>query len=202
MNNMTKLLILLIALVLLTVAGCGTQPKEVSNTDGKTETRIVKDDLDREVELPAHPERVLALNTSMTETLFDLGIVPVGKVNEYIVPHPEAENLPDVSFELSPNIEIISTLTPDLIIAHARHHGQLLDSLEGSGAAVFFIDPSLDDDPLIGGVALMGKVLDREAEASAYLEKVEKKAKEAVPLLALSWQVLPWEPFSRLLLPP
>lgn len=176
--RMKRLVLIITALTLLLAAGCGTPPEQTTSDSGndKTKFRVVKDNLNREVEVPEHPERVLVLNSSMTETLFDLGVVPIGKVNEYMIPHPEASDLPDISFEHSPNMEVINKLAPDLIFAHTRHHGQLLDSLESTGAAVVFIDPSLGDDPLIGGVALMGKALNREEVAAAYLKKVEKKS--------------------------
>lgn len=171
--------VVLAILMLVAASGCTSKTEEpaASLETGQT-MHMVTDDLGREVAVPEHPERVLALNSSMMENLFNLGVVPIGKVNEYVIPRPEAESLPDISYENSPNIEIITQLAPDLIFAHARNHGQLLDSLEGTGAAVFYIDPSKGDDPLVGGVALMGEVLNRQAEAAAFLKEVDDRAAE------------------------
>lgn len=171
------LLIALLVLSLLTA--CSTQQAEPVDDaqQNNDEFHIVKDALDREVQVPNNPERVLALNASMTETLFNLGVVPVGLVNEYMIQRPEAEGLPDISLENSPNIEIINKLKPDLIIAHVRNHGQMLESLEGTGAAVVYIDPSSADDQLLGPVSTIGEVLNRQKEADAYIKEVEEKAK-------------------------
>lgn len=172
-------LVVLIMLSLLAVmSGCGTQEKPAATSqDNSNQFRVIHDDLGREVKVPNQPERVLALNSSITEIIFELGVVPVGKVSEYVISRPEAENLPGISFENSPNIEMINKLAPDLIIAHAKNHAQILDSLEGTGAAVVCVDPSTAENQLIGKADLIGKALNRQQEAAAYIEKVEAKSK-------------------------
>ncbi len=203
MNKITKCAfssILLLAVV-LSMVGCSTKKTEtvttsVTKTKSVTSivtttatvtqaaTRYITDDMGREVEVPSNPQRVLALKCSMIETLFDLGIVPVGLVDEFEIYHAEAEGLPNVGQENSPNIEIITQLAPDLIIAHSRNHGDMLESLEGTGAAVVFVDPSSYDDQLIGGIDLIGEALNRQAEADAYLANVQQTAEELCAVLA------------------
>lgn len=136
------------------------------------------DALGREVQIPNNYKKVLALNSSMIETLFNLGVTPIGVVDEYMIPRPEAENLPSVSLENSPNIEIINQLAPDLIIAHVRNHAQMLDSLVATGAAVVYVDPSAADDQLVGSTTEMGEILNHQDEAEAYVESIQNKAKE------------------------
>jgi len=193
---MNKKIVLLAVLLILSLcvaaAGCGGEQNNAvqgeNNASGvvdeQVKVRLVKDDLEREVKVPDQPQRVLALNSSMMEMVFELGVAPVGKVSEYVIPRPEAQDLPGVSFENSPNIEIINKLAPDLIIAHARNHGQIQDSLEATGAAVFYIDPGKAEDQLIGRIALVGEVLNRQTEAAAYVQKVQEKAEELKERLA------------------
>jgi len=179
MNKKRSLLAVLIVLGLLAaISGCGIQQKQAATVSGDEQgkVRMIRDDLGREVQIPNQPKRVLALNSSMTEMIFDLGVVPVGKVNEYVIDRPEAKDLPDISFENTPNIEIINKLAPDLIIAHAKNHAQILESLEGTGAAVVCVDPSAAENQLIGRVDLIGKALNRQQEAAAYTKKVEEKS--------------------------
>lgn len=187
MNRIKKLLAILVVLgFCAVVAGCGgVQNNDVpaindlsGGVDEQFKVRLIKDDLDREVEVPDQPQRVLALNSSMMEMVFELGVVPVGKVSEYVIPRPEAQDLPEISFENSPNIEMINKLAPDLIIAHARNHGQIQDSLESTGAAVVYLDPGKAEDQLVGRIDLVSEVLNRQAEAAAYVQKVQEKAEE------------------------
>ena len=183
------LVILSLCVVLVAAAGCGGEQNnalpdenDASGVEGGQEeageARFIKDDLGREVEVPHRPQRVLALNSAMMEMVLELGLVPVGKVSEYLVPRSEVQDLPELSFENSPNIEMINKLAPDLIIAHASNHGQIQDSLEATGAAVFYIDPGKAEDQLIGSIALIGEVLGRQAEAAAHVQKVQEKAAE------------------------
>ncbi len=182
MSKRRIFLAIIVALSLLVAAGCGSNVVDnengFSDTDNNSEIHVVKDDLGREVEIPEQPRRVLALNSAMMEMIFELGITPVGKVSEYIIPRPEAEGLPEVSFENSPNIETINKLAPDLIIAHVSNHGQIQDALEATGAAVFYIDPSKAEDQLIGRVVLIGEVLNRQKEAAGYMQKIQEKGDE------------------------
>ncbi|HZJ76388.1 MAG TPA: ABC transporter substrate-binding protein [Oscillospiraceae bacterium] len=190
----TFLAVLLIFVLCITVMGCGKKQNDavysendLSDTgDEQVKIRLLKDDLEREVEVPVKPQRVLALNSAMMEMVFELGVTPVGKVSEYIVPRPEAQDLPGISFENSPNIEIINKLAPDLIIAHASNHGQIQDSLEATGAAVFYIDPGKAEDQLIGRIDLISEVLGCEAEADVYVQKVREKAENLREILAES----------------
>lgn len=162
-----------------------TASETAANSSETTSTsRSVTDDLERVVEVSAQPQRVLALKASMIETLFDLGVTPIGRVDEYLLAQPGAEDLPNVGLENTPNIEAITQLQPDLIFAHARNHAELLDSLMGTGAAVVFIDPSSYNDQLVGGIALMGEALNRETETTAYLNTVEKTAADLRAKLA------------------
>lgn len=173
------LIVLLILGMLILVAGCSNTQNQAANSNtgsDELQSRLIADDLNREVQVPAQPKRILALNSSMMETLFDLGVVPVGKVTEYEIPRPEAQSLPSISNENSPNIEMINKLSPDLIFAHARNHAQILDSLEGTGAAVVYIDPSIAEDQLLGRIDLIAEVLGREGEATVYTQKVQEKA--------------------------
>ncbi len=183
------LAVIMVLGLLVFTTGCSEKAEQTANDSQKesqSNVSIIVDDLGREVEIPAEPQRVLALNASMTETLFDLGIVPVGKVSQYSIPRAEAEDLPDISLENSPNIEIINKIEPDLIIAHARNHAQIMDSLEATGAAVFYIDPSAAEDQLLGKIDLIAQLLGRQIEADEYTKKVQEKAEELSQKIAAS----------------
>ena len=199
MNKLAKWTIsfILLPVIVLSMIGCAKQETEtqtvtntvtntvtITTTVAQSTTRYITDNMGREVEVPSNPQRVLALKCSMIETLFDLGIVPVALVDEFEIYHPEAEGLPNIGKENTPNIELITQLAPDLIIAHTRNHSNMLESLEGTGAAVVFVDPSNYDDQLIGDVAIIGEAVNRQAEANAYLANVQKTAEELRTVLA------------------
>ncbi len=188
-RRIVSVLALSLCLIIL-LAGCSpkSQPSttDTSGSDAEKATFVLKDDLGREVTIPVNPQRVLALNSSMIETVFDLGVIPIGKVSEYLIDRPEAADLPSIGMENSPNIEIINQLAPDLIIAHVRNHAQFLDSLEETGASVFYVDPSTADNQLVGKIDLIAQVLDRQEEAKAYSKAIKDKAARLREKLAQS----------------
>ncbi len=172
-NYKIKLSIIYIIVMLIMFVSFNFEQVKAGDNAGKTNT--VKDHLDRKVEVPTNPKRILALNPNMMEIVFSLGVTPVGKVDEYTVDRPENTELSNISSQENLNLEKIYKLAPDLIIAHKRHHGQMLSSLEDTGAAVVFVDPS-KDDPLIGGIDLVGKALNREDMAKEYKTKLKSEA--------------------------
>lgn len=143
-----------------------------------SDTRTVEDHLGREVAIPTSPERVLALHRTFIEDLLELGVLPVGRVHEYRN-REEAVALPSIGREGSPDLETIYGLSPDLILANARQHSALLDALELSGAAVFYVDPGvLDEDPMLDRLNLFAQLLGREDIAEAYSARLNALSTE------------------------
>jgi iron complex transport system substrate-binding protein len=157
------------------MVGCSGSQSATTQSDRQKQPRIITDHMGRQVEVPEKPERVIALNPLMAQTLFALGVTPTAVPEEYKQFHPEANALPSIGIQQSPNIEILHQLKPDLIFAHIRNDGQRLDSLETTGAAVVYYDPGAGEnpDPLLEIVRFFGHILNREKEAAAYAQKID-----------------------------
>ncbi|MFP4511264.1 MAG: ABC transporter substrate-binding protein [Spirochaetaceae bacterium] len=151
-----------------------TEPAEGTDTgdDDSTPFLVTTDDLGREVVLQTVPTRVVGLARQFMEELFEVGVTPIGKVDEYSN-RPEGVELPSVGSQNSPNIESILQLEPDLVLANTRQHSDLTDSLEALGATVYFVDPQLEEDFFTDRTDLFGRLLDREAEAEAYAARLD-----------------------------
>jgi iron complex transport system substrate-binding protein len=157
-----------------------------SSASSTVAARTMKDDLGNQVTVPENPTKVLALTKNMMDEIYLLGVKPVGKVEEY---NNEAAlvALPSVSNQANPNLEAIYQLKPDLILANSRQHAQMLEGLKNSGAAVFMIDPNkLSDNPLTDEVVFLGKLLNRNAEAQAYVDRLNTLCKSLQTKLAPS----------------
>lgn len=147
-----------------------------------SETRVLVDHLGRAVALPPLPQRVLALHRAFIRDLLELGVLPIGRVEEYTY-EEEIRVLPSVGSEKAPDLEVIYALAPDLIIANTRLHVPLFEALEKSGAAVFFIDPEKFSDPLLERVLFIAQVVGREDAGKAYaarLDALSAKLREQV----------------------
>ncbi len=146
------------------------QPAEIENT--------VTDELGREVTIPENPEKVLALTSAVMQSLFNIDITPVGKVDEYKVTE-EGMGLPSVGSASSVNIESVYALQPDLIIASSRFHSGLEEELEKTGAVVYYFDPDkVGDIPVVEVTAYIGKLLGKEDVAEQYVQSVFTVADE------------------------
>ncbi|WP_164522308.1 ABC transporter substrate-binding protein [Halocella sp. SP3-1] len=138
--------------------------------------KTIEDHIGRKVTIPENPERFLALQPSIMESLFCIGIKPVGKVDEYKI-RKEGIALPSVGSHTNVNIEVVYQLQPDVIIGNTRYQSSILKSLEATGAAVIIVNPeSLGERPLIDSVRYWGKVFDRTKNAKEYIEYITKIA--------------------------
>lgn len=169
----SKVAAIFMALGLLFLTGCGTQGSAAVSAGSASSVHNVVDDLGRRVRVPNQPQRVLALSRNCMDDLYELGITVVGKVDEYSN-RPELKALPSISRQASPNLEVISQLKPDLILANTRQHAQMLESLQATGAAVVFIDPSkVRKDPLTDEITFVGEITGRQSQAQDYVKHLQ-----------------------------
>lgn len=97
------------------------------------DTRTITHELG-ETKLTGKPVRIVALEFSFVQALDSLGITPVG-ITDDNQPDRIEQNLgkkieySSVGTRLEPNLELISALQPDLIIADERRHGAIYEQL-------------------------------------------------------------------------
>lgn len=93
--------------------------------------------------VPDQPLRIVALTNEATEDLLALGIVPVGAVRSANADpwfDHVAEALADTTLvgeELAPNLEVILSLEPDLILGNKKRHEQIYEQLSAIAPTVY-----------------------------------------------------------------
>jgi iron complex transport system substrate-binding protein len=103
----------------------------------------VKDETGRIVQIPQPVRRIVSLAPSITETLFALGAGDriVGDTNFCDYP-PEAKQKKHIGGPVSPSIEAIAALHPDLVVATREiNRPESVHALEQLGIAVYATDP-------------------------------------------------------------
>lgn len=120
----------------LVVSGCSSSDDDDSTSSETSEdsTRTVTDSEGTEVEVPAHPEKAVALHFGATEPLLDLGVTPVlqGTIDvDAFLPEEEADKMRDVpQLDLTNlNIELIAEEEPDIILAADMVDKGIVDQL-------------------------------------------------------------------------
>jgi len=165
-----------------------------------SEERVLIDQAGREVTVPGYPERIVSLAPNITEILFAMNagdrVVGVTVYSDY---PKEAASIPVVGTYITPNLEAIVALKPDLVIATADgDKKEALAILETFGIPVYVINPK-GIDAVIDTVVEIGGLVGEEAtargvadEMSRVVRDVEGSVKDLDPVSVL--MVLDVEP--------
>lgn len=152
-------------------------------TDEATEgqSRVIKHAMG-ETTIEGTPERVVILTNEGTEALLAVGVKPVGAVQSWIG-DPWYEHISEgmegvevVGDELQPNIELIASLKPDLIIGNKVRQEKIYDQLSEIAPTVFSED--LAGDWKIN-FDLYVDVLNKQDEGDRLMEEFDKRVEEA-----------------------
>ncbi|MDK8180113.1 AraC family transcriptional regulator [Paenibacillus sp. UMB4589-SE434] len=142
-----------------------------------SDTRVIKHAMGEET-LTGTPERIVILTNEGTEALLAVGIKPVGAVQSWIgdpwYDHikQEMEGVTVVGDELQPNIEMIASLKPDLIIGNKVRQEKIYDQLKQ-------IAPTIFSDDLAGdwkiNFKLYSEALNKQKEGEQVMEAFDKR---------------------------
>ena len=133
----------------------------------QTPVDYVFDDLGRLVAINGTPQRIISLAPSNTEILFALGLgEKVVGVTDWCNYPPEALEKEKVGGYVTPDIEKIVALNPDLILVAYGTPMEVINTMVGLGLTVFGIK-STDLDDVLNDIRTVGEITDKEVEAQA-----------------------------------
>lgn len=142
------------------------------------------DDAGRAVRLAAPAQRVVSLVPSVTETIIALG------AGQRIVGRTEYDRdtslaaVPLVGRGLSPSIEAIVALRPDLVVLWSSDkRGDMRSQLEKAGIPVLALQVQ-DTTDAFRVVRLMGEALGRQAAGSTLMDSLRASLKETASMAA------------------
>ncbi|SFL84897.1 iron complex transport system substrate-binding protein [Paenibacillus sp. 1_12] len=96
-----------------------------------------------ETEVPAQPKKVIVLTNEGTEALLALGVKPIAAVDSYYgnpwYDHIKAdmEGVKNIGGESQPNLELIASLKPDLILGNKMRHEKIYEQLKAIAPTVY-----------------------------------------------------------------
>lgn len=145
---------------------------EVNANDGKSKTWTYQSE-NGPIEVPVDPQRVILLS-GFTGNVMSLGVNIVG-VDQWSKMNPRfEEELKDVELVSDESLEKVIELEPDLIIALSNIKN--LDKLNEIAPTVTYTWGKLD---YLEQHIEIGKLLNKEEEARAWVEDFKKRAEEA-----------------------
>jgi len=197
-----KLPMLMLGLALL-LSACSGTTQGVGNTNGSTTTassrltadsakaqwpRIYKDGMGRDVKIASQPERIIVTHFGMMEYFFALDTPPVASTLadrmltsfETLKPYSD-RNVKDIGEVTTPNLEMMTTLNPDIIVAFAGTHNDVLEDLSKISPVVMINNEGWDwSETLRQYAQLAGK----EELAEQYITKLTTLMQDAQKKLA------------------
>lgn len=137
----------------------------------------LKDDRGRPFPLPARtPERIVSMAPNITEILFALGLGDrVVGVTRFCDFPPETRLLRRIGGLVDPNIEVIQSLDPDLVIAFRGNPLRLVDRIGKLGLPVFVLDIGEGLEALFPLVSKIGRVTRTEGRAAELAEGLRRR---------------------------
>ncbi len=122
--------------------------------------------LNRKVELPDEPKRIVSLAPAVTETLYMLGIWDrVVGVSYFCNKPPEASQKPRVGAYLNVNYKLLNELQPDLVLTTTGIQYRLARELAEKGYPVYPIPLPTSVYGILDNIVLVGLVVGRTREA-------------------------------------
>jgi iron complex transport system substrate-binding protein len=147
--------------------------------------RTVTDELGRTITVPEHPHRLVCLAPSVVDDVYALGAgADILAVTDYAKYPPEARTKPSVGVPLSPSIETIVSLHPDLVLGFGEMSNlDTMKRLEQLGIAVFMVSPH-GVEGIYRSLASIGQALNRDESAKKLIARL--RAREAAVRLRVS----------------
>ncbi|WP_199925397.1 ABC transporter substrate-binding protein [Paenibacillus bouchesdurhonensis] len=192
------LLLIFILSIILVISGCGakqattepsssessassstTAPAESSAANAANEVRSIEHAMGT-TEIKGSPQRIVTLYQGATDVAVAMGIKPVGMVESWVEQpvynylKPDLDGVPIVGLETQPNLEEISKLKPDLIIASKTRHEAVYDQLSQ-------IAPTVTSEALYAfkdTAEMMGKALNEEEKAQQLLNDWDQRVQD------------------------
>ena len=139
------------------------------------------DDQEYTTTLTAYPEKIISVAPSCTEILFAIGagdkVVGVTDYCDY--PYDFAAwiaegNMTSIGDFTAPNLEVITALSPDLILASGGVQTESVDTLRDRGYKVLVLDPT-SVDGILNNIELVGNATGKRAEATALINELTSR---------------------------
>jgi iron complex transport system substrate-binding protein len=139
-------------------------------------SRMLTDEMGRQVVVPDHPHRVICLMPTVTDTAYALGAGDdVVAISDYTKYPAAALKKPSVGDLIKPSIEIILSLHPDLVIGmQPMGPMEVTAQLERAGIPTFLVSPH-GITGIFHSVETIGMALNRTAQADALVHSLQER---------------------------
>ncbi|WP_223845960.1 ABC transporter substrate-binding protein [Corynebacterium spheniscorum] len=179
-----KILLAIIAIVALTfgLSACGNSESSSGSKDAAATSRAADKKDEKQETGTSKVEKIVALDWRYEEILTALGVKPVGivEIGKSKEPGTLAGKLTEITSvgqAKQPNLEIISSLEPDLILASPTRHAAIMDQLKEIAPTEAYSDATYQD--VLKSMDEIAAKVGKEDEAKKVREDLKAKLEEA-----------------------
>lgn len=175
---------ILLFTVMMILSGCNTSQKttEAEKTAKNQDIKTVKHEMG-ETEIKHTPKKIVTLELSFVDSLNALGLEPIGisddNKKEMITKLVGKEiDYTSVGTREQPNLEVISSLQPDLIIADAERHKGIYKDLQQIAPTIILKSRESTYQENLDSFKTIAKAVNQEEAAEKRLTEHEKMIKD------------------------
>ncbi|MBD2848291.1 ABC transporter substrate-binding protein [Paenibacillus sp. IB182496] len=143
-----------------------------------------------ETQISGTPERVVVMEYGLLGSVLALDVQPIGYADDERISTLEElgflEQMGDytpVGTRQQPNLEVIRTLKPDLIIGDYARHAEVYEQLSDIAPTILLPDTKATYDDALDNHLIIGEALGKREEAEAALQAHQQLLEETVKLL-------------------
>ncbi|MFC7684670.1 ABC transporter substrate-binding protein [Ureibacillus sp. GCM10028918] len=169
----------------LLLVGCNSEEPAKNDDTETTENAgaseeagpyTVVDDRGVEVTFEQVPEKIVSLQPSNTEILFELGVgEQIIGATEFDTYPEEALEIERISDSMTINTERVIELQPDVVFAYTVGEETHIEQLENAGLKVFVIKTAATIDDVYGDIEQIAEVLNVEEKADEIVSGIEEQ---------------------------
>ena len=157
----------------------GCNGAQTGNQSGEAKDSIVIEHKLGSSKVVEKPARIVALDIGAVETLYELGVTPVGLskkfVPDYLAEWKNNPDIGDIGSVIEPNFEAINSLQPDVILMSTRQE-RFYDELNSIAPAIFVGTENADYlTSFHKSTMLIAKIVGKEQEAEEKLKALDAK---------------------------
>jgi iron complex transport system substrate-binding protein len=187
----TKYVIATVAIIALVISAAFIYVYYQGQTDAQLEAlHNLVDDTGYTTSMDAIPNKIISMAPSTTEIVFALGldekVVGVDSYSDYPYDFSAwiaAGNMTSVGDFSNPNMEVVASLEPDLILATGGVQAETVGTLRDLGYKVLVLNPSNINGVLMN-IELIGNATGKTAEAKALINDITSRMDAVVNKVA------------------
>lgn len=183
MANNKIVAVVLVLIIILGATGVVVW-QQYGTSQGNPGTISVVDDVGNNVTITSYPDRIVSLAPATTEILFGLGLTDkiVGTVSYSgyatdVQDTIEAENITVVGTFNKVNVELVTGLQPDLIVASGAYQQSLAEKFAEEGKTVVILNPT-EFSGILADITLLGKITGQNQNATAIVDSMQSRVDE------------------------